>query len=108
MTRTAKKQSTSKLSALAAKVLANPKSGRDAKRLAGSVLTQDETPGQAGRVKRKPMLTNVTAIAMALAWHGSRPEQYMLQEDWDGLPAKERFRWRAEARAFLRALKRPR
>jgi len=49
----AKKQSSSKLSALAARVLSNPKSGKAAKRLAGSVLTQDETPGQKPKLRRK-------------------------------------------------------
>ena len=41
----AKKQSTPSLSTLAAKVLANPKSTKTEKRLAGSVLSQDEKKG---------------------------------------------------------------
>jgi hypothetical protein len=44
----AKKQSSSKTSALASKILSGTKkpTAADAKRLAGSVLSQDETKGQ--------------------------------------------------------------
>lgn len=47
----AKKQSTPKLSTLAAKIISGEKKAtqKDAKRLAGSVLSQDEKKGQKRR-----------------------------------------------------------
>jgi hypothetical protein len=101
MNRTAKKQSTSKLSALAAKVLANPKSGRDAKRLAGSVLTQDETPGQAGRA-RVSLASKVELLAMFHTW--SRSYKLSPREQWRQVFAVSKKTRREHARAFLRAL----
>jgi hypothetical protein len=48
----ARKESSSELSSLAAEVLSDPNATDREKRLAASVLSQDETPGGSGRPAR--------------------------------------------------------